>query len=137
MTITLKDIAESEKICEAATKGPWTVNEYCTNNIRVWTEKGGVEVDPKTNKVIRELKAEVGRISRIGDREFVAHARTMLPAALKLARKMYEILELYAHTACARAYQLINVGLVASELCGKCLPCKARRLVEQMEEPTP
>jgi len=86
MTLTLADLKKSKEICGTATEGPWKA-----------------EVTKEGHVLIR-LGVEDWRDIGFGDmeetdgqdhsnQEFIAHARTMLPATLKLVREMYELLK--------------------------------------------
>jgi hypothetical protein len=55
-------------VCEAATEGPWETNSH---NWSIW--------GPKSREVARIVNINP---SALGDSDFIAHARTGLPAAL-------------------------------------------------------
>ena len=143
MTITLADIAESEKICEAATEGPW-IRGYMGGRCSLDHEHGkgncqyvqsGLYDNPHriTGGTIQKGEAhdlaiqvagcydyDEGGIIHERDTTFITHARTRLPAMNKLAREMYEILKEVADD-------------VFVESCDFGTIQKARRLVERLE----
>ena len=122
MTITLKDIAESEKICEATTKGPWSIEEeeadmgdwIATRDIPELNIKIG---GSRWRKVVNSLEIKEE------DAQFIIHARTQLPAMNKLVREMYRELKFVALRGCVSPGEPKCV----------CLFCRARRLVERLE----
>lgn len=123
MTITLKDIAESEKICEAATRGPWFKFQDGEGNL----EQHGVRGDAW----------DVYVHSR-GDARFIAYARTMLPAMNKLVREMMEMLD---ELSCDQIGGLLGCSVCVIQIDEHgnpdhqedCIKGKARRLVERMD----
>ena len=121
MTITLADIVESEKICAAATEGPWEWE---------WVPDGPYnELKLAHLHIVCDADESVGATQ---DREFIAHARKMLPDTLRLVREMYPFIVYLSKQACLLTF--------SPRMCKEsgCEPCKARLLVEQLDgEPTP
>lgn len=88
MSITLKDIAESEKICEAMTEGPWRV---CPDEKE---EHSPLVCLNNDNHCGLCASGEAGYWAMTHeDAEGIAHARTRLPAMNKLVREMISMLK--------------------------------------------
>ncbi len=116
MTITLADMVESEKICEAATEGPWFKFQEGEGNL----EQHGVRGDVWD-----------AYFHSRGDARFIAHARTRLPKMNKLVREMYELFD-----ECAGVFGIEDCRCPKDEE-HPCVICKVESLVERMEGAQP
>ena len=129
MTVTLKDIAESEKICEAVYPD-WVEMQDAVNRKPAFMEAApGITVGtPHNTEPIARFS---GYLMPLEDNvAFVLHARTALPAMNKLVREMVEMVRALAMLACRANDPVACDGL------DHCMPCQACRLVERMEEPS-
>ena len=139
MRITLKDIEASEKICEEATGGPYTIAQV---------HKSGQGSD----FFVKDANGfVVARLPEYEHARLLGHARTALPARNALAREMYELLKTAGERRCeyymrwgyyscdCKGRELTEEGK-KHERAGRwnewpdCFNCQARRLVERMEE---
>ncbi len=119
MTITLVDIEASEKICDAATGGPWEArNPNTSSGNKAWLVIGAKSASGRF-KIVSNL----GKIGmHEGDCRLIAHARTRLPEMNKLVWEFYEMVRQY-ESACECAAEEI-----ACEVCKD-----GRKLLERME----
>ena len=127
MNITLKDIAESEKICEAADilQAPWLIDgEY----ISIKVNEPDWEVDYSGLEPI--LTARDGYSGKETVLAFASHASTQLPAMNKLVREMLHALKFYANMENYRC--IISGGISGSEVAND-FGDEARRLIERLE----
>jgi len=95
------DIAAAKKRCEAATGGPWLVTDR--------NEAGDRYVGPAEEYVAIVVRDALARLMTDANAEFIAHARTDLPAAL-------EALEEAKGLIAALRLQIWNEGNSTTEL---------------------
>ena len=122
MTVTLKDIAESEKICEAATEG------FGARFDAEWSTEGPYVIPSRDADGFAKDYIKVP----LSQSELIAHARTQLPAMNELVREMLGIIE--ELVGAVEHIATISQEMVAHNfMCESEEVSKARRLVERME----
>lgn len=101
--MTLNDwLSEQEKICEAATAGPWGThvserNDY-TFTPSVWAKRHPKQVDYLICNLHRKddrpfFPPRGDENNQSSDAEFIANSRTALPQALQVIRELREALK--------------------------------------------
>lgn len=112
MSLSMKDLAEIRKRAEAATKGPWRKGEpdfrcvlshyphgkgECVYSLQGWTDYGSAihrdsgartSNDASGDMVAGAWNYEEGGVRMDADREFIAAARTDIPALLECVERM-------------------------------------------------
>ena len=142
MTITLEDIAESEKICEAATEGPLEIQEngdcevYDVCKVGMDESYGDhehIEYWGIKSPVIKPHDDEYVLSEPVAKR--IEHSYNTLPVMNALVREMYEAVKHQAKNCidCGGKgeFEAYHEGEGFITDCSYCRP--ARRLVERME----
>jgi len=127
MTPTLEQIEDSERICDAATEGPWGIYDNGFDGGVVSGLRDALEGEHSTfdcGKVYKRFvcgsEPHEGRMEPdSSDTIFISHARTMLPEMLKLVREMYGVLLKYHNSGAERL--LVHEG---GKEYYECLLCK-------------
>jgi len=94
MTPTLKQIEESERICEAADifRMPWVLN-FNEPLLLVQAQEADHSVGADGREAIMTLREGIDPEWGPAILAFASHASTMLPATLELVRELYDLIQ--------------------------------------------
>jgi hypothetical protein len=101
MTITPEQMTECKRLCEAATEGPWHPLSEAIHAIAIRCNDDGYLSHGIYAKLIGGVDIVKGK-PQIGiseeDRDFIAVARTALPALIAEVERLRAVLEMIART---------------------------------------
>jgi hypothetical protein len=120
------NLSEVEGRCNEATEGPWEAapvmmarsDDTCSWSESVWRIINGPP------QVIQEEMSSKRAFTHIPDADFIAHARTDLPEALRLLREAREIIDEYCKSVVTEdgEWPLDELSMKSSEWLRKVQP---------------